>query len=116
MGRNCCFLINCFLSLFFSESPGCSDGSREGFGDFERIAACGGRWNGHVMHASILCARGWRVCGWYDRALLSNITWEQAISFPGCFVINAAHDGGKCQECRDDLEQVGLNVRCMMKR
>ena len=101
-------LVRISSHLFLSESAGCADGSREALQGFERVAACGGQWVGHIVNATALCGQGWRVCGWYDHALLSNITWSQATAFPGCYAFNAAQDGGRCQECRDDLEQVSF--------
>ncbi|XP_025093186.1 hemicentin-1-like [Pomacea canaliculata] len=83
---------------------GCADGTQEGLGGHARLAACAGTWEGHVHNASTLCAPGWRVCSWYDHTLLRTITWKNATSFPGCFAYNAAQDGGRCRECRDDLE------------
>jgi hypothetical protein len=91
-----------------AEASGCADGSREALQGFERVAGCGGAWEGHINNASNLCGPGWRVCGWYDYALLSNITWPVATSVSGCYAFNAAQDGGRCQECRDDLEQVSV--------
>ncbi|KAK7109342.1 uncharacterized protein [Littorina saxatilis] len=91
-----------------AKSAGCADSSREALQGFERVAGCAGQWKGHVHNASALCGPGWRVCAWYDHVLLSNITWSQATQFPGCYAFNAAQDGGRCQECRDDLEQDDL--------
>ncbi|KAL8616567.1 hypothetical protein ACOMHN_036599 [Nucella lapillus] len=99
-------------------SVGCADGSREALLGFERVAGCLGEWRGHVRNGSVLCGAGWRVCSWYDHALLRNISWRQATAFPGCYAFNAAHDGGRCRECRDDLEQddlAGVGAGCSHK-
>ncbi|KAK7483221.1 hypothetical protein BaRGS_00025514 [Batillaria attramentaria] len=89
-------------------SSGCADATREALIGMENVAGCGGNWTGHVTNASTLCAPGWRVCSWYDHTLLGNITWDLATSFPGCYAFNAAQDGGRCRECRDDMEQDDL--------
>lgn len=68
---------------------------------------CQGQWQGHIHNSSHLCAPGWKVCSYKDIDLLRTITWEEAISVEGCYSINAAQDGGKCQKCKEDYGQVG---------
>lgn len=99
------------IAIFIAGQVGCADGTQEGLGGHARLAACAGTWEGHVHNASTLCAPGWRVCSWYDHTLLRTITWKNATSFPGCFAYNAAQDGGRCRECRDDLEHVSRRER-----
>ena len=82
------------------------DGSREGMFERQDVAACTGVWQGHIQNSSSLCAPGWRVCSWYDHHTLKSITWGEAMSVDGCYAYNAAQDGGRCRECRSDLEQV----------
>jgi len=67
---------------------------------------CQGQWQGHIHNSSHLCAAGWKVCSYKDIDLLRTITWEEAISVEGCYSINAAQDGGKCQKCQEDYGQV----------
>ena len=93
-----------------SEGSGCADGSSEGLEHHGKVAACEGEWAGHVQNSSYLCARGWRVCGWYDEHVLKTITWKDAMSVEGCFAFNAAQDGGECKECRSFLEEVRTSL------
>lgn len=85
--------------------PGCFDGSREGFAsseDFPDIAACAGPWAGWVDEgeAASLCAEGWHVCRGGD-AQITNMTYEKATGFLGCFAFDAAHDCYHCyRSCR----------------
>lgn len=98
----------CISSQGIKAASGCADGSTEGFQWRSNIAACSGYWQGHIENASSLCAIGWKVCSWQDTRILKNITWEEAISVDGCFAYNAAQDGGRCRECRDNMEQDDL--------
>ncbi|XP_041370878.1 hemicentin-1-like [Gigantopelta aegis] len=94
---------------------GCADGTRDGLENHEWIAACMGRWMGHISNSSSLCSPGWRVCSWYDEEYLHNIKWKEAVSVAGCYAYNAAQDGGRCRECRNDMEQddlAGLGHGC----
>ena len=102
------FVLFTVFTLIFVSVPGsgCADGTRDGLEGHERVAACMGRWGGHIANGSLLCAPGWRVCSWYDQHYLQHIKWNEAISMAGCYAYNAAQDGGRCRECRDDLEQV----------
>ncbi|XP_046542735.1 hemicentin-1-like [Haliotis rubra] len=96
------------ISQLVSAGSGCIDGRGDGLRRHKRVSACMGRWNGHIQNSSSLCAPGWRVCSWYDGELLRNISWRDAMSVGGCYAFNAAQDGGRCRECRDDLEQDDL--------
>ncbi|KAK3590143.1 hypothetical protein CHS0354_041195 [Potamilus streckersoni] len=105
-------LCNVFCVLFIlagislvTAGSGCANGSQNGLLSYNQVAACPGNWYGHVRNASQLCAPGWQVCQWHDNDLLGKITWDDALSIQGCYTYNAAHDGGRCRECRDDLEQ-----------
>ncbi|RDD36397.1 hypothetical protein TrispH2_011668 [Trichoplax sp. H2] len=77
------------------------------------VIACPGGWRGHISNAK-LCARGYHVCNKNDRAsLLSKITFSRGIQIPGCYAFNAAHDFGRCIDCKnrehqDDLGGVGM--------
>ncbi|KAH3788483.1 uncharacterized protein LOC127842965 [Dreissena polymorpha] len=90
-----------------------------GFPD-TRIAACRGKWVGHVKYASTLCAPGWSVCSWdADRRTLSKMAWNVALSVDGCFAYNAAQDGGRCQECMAKMDQddlAGIGRGCPQQR
>ncbi|XP_052770328.1 uncharacterized protein LOC128210189 [Mya arenaria] len=96
------------LSLAFAES-GCSrQASDAGFPD-TRMAACFGRWQGHVKFSTELCAAGWDVCSWdVDSSVLGKVSWNVALSVDGCFAYNAAQDGGRCRECQSELDQDDL--------
>ncbi|KAK0070197.1 neurogenic locus notch protein 1-like isoform X1 [Biomphalaria pfeifferi] len=99
-------------------ASGCADGSREGLYSWDNIAGCSGKWEGHVNSANVLCAPGWRVCTSFDIDILRNITWAQALAVPGCLAVNAAQDGGRCRECRADLEHddmAGIGQDCPHK-
>ena len=74
------------------------------------MAACAGRWQGHVKFASELCAPGWDVCNWKtDGHVLSKISYTVGLSVEGCYAYNAAQDGGRCRECLSKLDQVIKN-------
>lgn len=85
---------------------GCADGTPEGLSHKAAVVACAGHWYGHVKRARSLCASDWKLCSWEDTSALRNISWEDAMSVEGCYVYNAAQDGGRCHECRDSLRQV----------
>lgn len=86
---------------------GCSYQATDGGFPDSRIAACKGQWYGHVKLASDLCAAGWDVCDWnVDGRTLRKIPWKVALSVEGCYAYNAAQDGGRCRECRSQLDQV----------
>lgn len=47
------------------------------------------------------------MCNWnIDGDMLSKISWNVALSVEGCFAYNAAQDGGRCRECKEQLDQV----------
>ena len=93
---------------------GCADGTREGFADlqtFPEIAACAGSWSGHVSAGASLCAPGWQVCT-DSSPQVQEVSYSDALSFPGCFAYNAAQDNDSCRPCTgafafDDMAGVG---------
>ncbi|CAL1527352.1 unnamed protein product [Lymnaea stagnalis] len=111
----CCLASILWPLRCTSAASGCADGSREAFHYFEKVAGCEGIWGGHIVNANTLCAPGWRVCTSFDVDILRNITWQQAQGVRGCMAINAAQDGGRCRECRGDLEHddmAGVGQSC----
>ncbi|KAH9508545.1 hypothetical protein Btru_051976 [Bulinus truncatus] len=108
----------CWWSVRVRADSGCSDGSRESLHSFDHVAGCHGVWEGHINNANSLCAPGWRVCTSFDIDILRNISWHQAMAVQGCLAINAAQDGGRCRECRGDLEHddmAGIGKNCPHK-
>ncbi|KAK6185279.1 hypothetical protein SNE40_007547 [Patella caerulea] len=106
-----------FLNIFgkIRAGSGCANGKHSALSGFSGLAACDGNWTGHIRNGSTVCAAGWRVCSWYDADLLKQLTWDDAISFSGCYAYNAAQDGGRCKECRDDMGQddmAGIGQGC----
>lgn len=107
-----CLLIG--ILVFTLASPviadsGCSYEAVDGGFPDSRMSACKGQWYGHVKYADTLCAPGWHVCNWQDDAhALSEISWTVALSVDGCYAYNAAQDGGRCRECRNQLDQDDL--------
>lgn len=105
------------------QSEGCSDGTREGFGDtdvYPNVAACAGSWSGQIdgTSAAALCAPGWYVCSpgevAGDHQILAGITYNEARAFDGCFAYNASQDDGMCRPCTgayyyDDMAAVGAS-------
>ncbi|XP_059173767.1 neurogenic locus notch homolog protein 1-like [Physella acuta] len=113
----CCALalVVCPVQAASFVVSGCADGTREGLHGSENTAACEGAWAGHITNANSLCAPGWRVCTSFDVQILRNITWLEAQRVPGCLAYNAAQDGGRCRECRGDLEHddlAGIGYQC----
>lgn len=95
------------LSHFNIPESGCSYQAKDGSFPDSRIAACRGKWYGHIKHGGDLCASGWDVCNWNtDSQVLRKISWDVAMSVDGCYAYNAAQDGGRCRECREQLDQV----------
>ncbi|XP_030842154.1 uncharacterized protein LOC100893885 [Strongylocentrotus purpuratus] len=106
-------LVLFLISIFTTKSTtlaeqGCADGSTEGLLSKDRLAACSGKWEGHVGNASHLCAPGWGVCSWEQASLLGTLTWTESVAIEGCFAYNAAHDRGECGPCKNTLEQDDL--------
>ncbi|XP_033633460.1 uncharacterized protein LOC117295006 [Asterias rubens] len=97
----CCY----FCSYTANATQGCSDGTTEAFESRHRLAACAGSWEGHINNSSSLCAPGWSVCSWTDETILKSISWADAVSTPGCYGFDAAHDRGQCGPCHDSIEQ-----------
>ncbi|KAK3094428.1 hypothetical protein FSP39_001668 [Pinctada imbricata] len=91
-----------------AEKSGCADGSESVLKQHNKISVCPGKWTGHIRNATHLCSPGWKVCSFEDYSMLRDVRWEHATSFEGCYAINAAHDGGKCRECREDLNRDDL--------
>lgn len=110
VGQSRCMLcgiliLSCAMSFIAAET-GCSYQAEDGGFPDTRMAACKGKWYGHVKYAGNLCAPGWQVCDWkLDGGTLNKISWTVALSVDGCYAYNAAHDGGRCRECRNQLEQ-----------
>ncbi|XP_071168481.1 uncharacterized protein [Mytilus edulis] len=96
--------VNSYNHIAVQDS-GCADGSRIGLYGHDNIVTCQGQWKGHINNSSHLCAAGWKVCSYEDTDLLGTISWEEAISVEGCYSMNAAQDGGKCQKCAEDYGQ-----------
>jgi len=46
--------------------------------------------------------------------MLSKISWNVALAVEGCFAYNAAQDGGRCRECKEELDQVGKTFHCKL--
>jgi len=96
------------MFVFIAES-GCADGSSEGVQESDAVrrgvAACDGRWTGHVDSASSsLCAAGWTVCGWNTVDLLQRSLGEDDITrLTGCYALNAAEHDQHCRPCRDNV-------------
>ena len=104
----------CKVCVYFSETGCVSRSNDAGFPD-TRIAACKGDWYGHIKYANGLCAPGWQVCNWkVDIHMLSKISWNVALAVEGCFAYNAAQDGGRCRECKEELDQVGKTFQCKL--
>jgi len=84
---------------------GCADGSTEGLQSrqHDRVAACDGRWSGHVDNASSLCADDWEVCGWDTLDLLRTLSRDDLMTLSGCYAINAAQHDGQCRPCHDQV-------------
>ncbi|XP_064602176.1 uncharacterized protein LOC135468071 [Liolophura sinensis] len=133
LGRRCSYLpglLHIFLAIllvrsvqaqtgqFIRQDVGCADGTPEGLSHKAAVVACAGHWYGHVKRAGSLCTSGWKLCSWEDTSALRNISWEDAVSVEGCYVYNAAQDGGRCHECRDSLRQddlAGIGKGCPYK-
>ncbi|KAL4232359.1 hypothetical protein ACF0H5_009928 [Mactra antiquata] len=114
--RKCFVIILSLIVCNVSAESGCSYRAKDGGFPDSRIAACRGLWFGHVKYGGELCAKGWDVCNWKtDELVLSKISWNVAMSVDGCYAYNAAQDGGRCRECREQLDQddlAGIGREC----
>lgn len=104
---HCVALILCaVVGRLHSLSTGCTGNGR--IITENQVSVCKGSWSGHIRNATSLCAPGWGVCSHKEQHLLRRIQWKQATAIPGCYAINAAHDGGRCRECGDTMDQDDL--------
>ena len=104
------------MIVLWPVESGCADGSTEGLqsGQHDRVAACDGRWSGHVDNASSLCGRDWTVCGWNTLDLLRTLSHDDVTTLSGCYALNAAQRDGQCRSCHDQVTTLQVHYLSLL--